>query len=205
MNKINEAINYIKVPHFFNDVIYFLMGSNFLFFLNYYYKPDIQNIPNLSYINDFIVFTVFVFTAYTTGRVLKIISDIWLSIIFLIFRNETFEKIKENYKIFIKIINNEQRIIKANLRDISHDAECLIQNEEYLRNEFERKIYSNSFMRSLLGMSIVVVIITRFLEIGLVIILILTLLILIKKINDSERKGRVGEYVLAKNRNLTKK
>lgn len=193
--EIEKIFNYMKVPHIFKDIIFLLLGINFLFFINCYYAPSVDNIPNFNYINNFILSILFLSIAYAIGRVLKIIADIWLDLCYLLFKENLKEYIRIKYNGFLEIVNKKPHPIMPDLTIINHDVECFIQGNNYLRDVFERKVYHDTFMSGLLGTSIVITIITTS-NIFFLIAIVITFLIVLRRIKDRDNKIEIaGSFI----------
>jgi len=190
----NKITDYIKIPHLFKDIIFLLMGVNFILFLNFYYKPNAEAIPNFKYISDFGKLVFFLFLSYTVGRVLAIIANIWLDFWYLLFRSDLCDAIKSTYREFLGIANKEKYSIPLDLNNISHEIECFIQKNSYLRNEYERAIYSDTFVKGLLGFSIAVSFVSFSLY-PILSVIILTILSMAARIKRSKMRKKIARAV----------
>lgn len=148
----DEIVDYLKIPHFFRDIIILMSGMIFLFFLNYLYKPNISGIPNINYFGDVIKIMFGISSSYFLGRVLLEISDIWIDIWLFILRGDYINRAKGLYADFFSSLSVGKYNIPFEPNTIEHERYCFLEKNVMLRDMHERIGYTLIFLRLLLGL-----------------------------------------------------
>ncbi len=158
----------------FIDLMYLIFGAIFLFFINLIYTFDISAISNFKNINTLILTIFFVAISYYIGRMLKLVSEIWIILFQLIFGKD---RKKEFIKLFKEIKNQIDGIsetIEPSSSDI-YNAEIkkIIDKNESIKARLDREILSNIFLNLNIGLVIVLLVI-KFHYLLIIVLLLLT-------------------------------
>jgi hypothetical protein len=203
MSTLEKATEYFKIPHFFRDIIILMFGLIFLFFLNYFYKPDFSKIPNINYFNDTLKIVFAVSLSYVFGRALLEVADFWINLFYFIFKENSIANIKLYYQYFLSFINNRKNpiIIKSNVI-YNHEKYCYLEKNIVLTNVLERKIYANLFSRLALGFFLAATLVSISL-IYFAISLILTISCISSALNINSFTNMINVAVIKEEKNLS--
>lgn len=155
MNYMNY-IEQLKVPMFFIEFLFLIMGLCFIFIINVIYQPDINQIFHIEYFSDPLKGIFLFSTAYVLGRLFSIIGHMWNSItLFILFRKDKCVRIKELYRFLVSIINEESHPIHKKSNMIKQqDIENYIEKNKSVKTSIERDYYEMIFIQIAIGASI---------------------------------------------------
>ena len=157
MSNIKECLKFFQVPSFFRDILILMMGFNFLFLLNYLYKPSLSSdIPNYRGFGDATKTIAIIFFSYTIGRILVIVARVWKKFIYFIFKKGKKGHFKKKWIEFLKFVNPKEVKISNNPYKIGLETENFVHNTN-LGERKERLVYEGLFSHLLLGFFLLIV------------------------------------------------
>ena len=158
----------------FIDLMYLMFGTIFLFIINWIYIFNISAIPNFNNINTLILTIIFITISYYIGRMLKLISEIWIFLFWGIFQKDRKKKFIKLFKEIKDQIDHISVPIESSPYDICNAQIKKITDEnESIKARFDREILSNVFLNLNIGL-IIVLLIIKFHYLLVIFLLLLT-------------------------------
>jgi len=198
MNNLGDLISEIKTPHFFRDIIYFIGGLLFLLVLNYYYSPDLKELPNIELFDGFGIYLILFTVSYVTGRLLVVGSDIYLATIDWLFVKDKRKKLNDGFEELITYKSSKKRLIPDKKPTIQFiEISEAIQKNPHLFNILERNNYQILFLHIFLGITFFLT--ARISSYFFVLILVITIMIKIRDMKRTRSITDIAEF-LSKNK-----
>lgn len=196
MDKLLDKISGLSQFSIFRDFIILMMGFMALIILDLHYKPDISLVPNIKSSSHFDLSMSLVFLSYFVGRILLIVSDIWVSMVSSIFIDNKFKKVKKYMLSLRNYFNADPNFIDYEPGTYSYlECDVFLEKNKNIYFNHERNIVFGIFLSSLIGLSLLMSYIYSFYII--IFSLILTFLKFDESIKFNNFYLEVARYMLS--------
>ncbi|MCK5357460.1 MAG: hypothetical protein KAJ48_03600, partial [Elusimicrobiales bacterium] len=159
-NYFMDKSNIIIIAKFFRDFLSVVAGTTFLFLINIYYSYDINQISNISLMdNFFILIFVFLSLSFFCGKILQFIASLWLNIFHkvmaILFKDTRKYQIDDAIQVLNFIMGKK---IDTDKIPSIYDEEIVlktIHERETIKDAYERNITKLHFISYLIGGTVV--------------------------------------------------